>query len=175
MSLAWSIVFIVLAVLLMLVGIVGSMVPAIPGPPLSWLGLLLLFFTQQSELSVWFIIVAALIAIFLVLLDYLIPSLSTKIFGGSKAGIWGCNIGLIIGMIAASFFSFSVVGILLSLVVLVLSPFLGALIGELITKKPFLKALKASAGTFVGFMAGTFFKLVYGFVAILILIWQLIA
>ncbi|MCR4828092.1 MAG: DUF456 family protein [Bacteroidales bacterium] len=175
MSVGLSIVFIVVAILLMLVGVVGSLVPAIPGPPLSWLGLLLFFFTPQSELSVVFIIIAALVAIILVVLDYVIPSLSTKIFGGTKAGIWGCNIGLIIGLIVAGFFSFTFVGIILSLVVLVVSPFLGALVGELITKKPFLKALKASAGSFIGFLAGTFFKLVYSFITIIVLVWQLIA
>ena len=94
---------IVLAVILALVGIAGSIVPGLPGPPLSWAAVLVLSFTSVANYSPTFLIVTALIATVITVLDYVVPSLSTKKFGGSKAGIWGCNIGLVVSIIGLPF------------------------------------------------------------------------
>ena len=105
---------------LMLVGIAGSLLPALPGPPLSWLGLLLIYFCPTIETNYWLLGITLMIAIIISILDYVIPAQGTKFFGGSSYGIWGTNIGLIVGLISPIPFGF------------LIGPFLGAFIGELL-------------------------------------------
>ena len=94
---------IILAILLALVGIAGSIIPGIAGPPFSWLALLLLNFTTAADYTPLFLIATAAVAAVITVLDYIVPSLSTKRHGGSKAGVWGCNIGLIVSIIGLPF------------------------------------------------------------------------
>lgn len=132
---------------LMLVGVFGSFLPILPGPPISWIGLLFLYLIPEIENNYWILGITLTIAITVTLLDYIIPAKGTKKFGGSKYGIWGTNIGLIIGIIAPIPFGF------------IIGPFLGAFIGEMIyDKKDHNRALKAATGSFLGFLAGTFMK-----------------
>lgn len=146
---------IVLAVILALVGIAGSIVPGLPGPPLSWAAVLVLNFTSVAEYSPTFLVVTALAAAVITVLDYVVPSLSTKKFGGSKAGVWGCNIGLVVSIIGLPFGPQGLLGV-------VLWPFVGAFVGERISGKASREALKAAWGAFVGFLTGTGLKFFYG-------------
>ena len=133
----------------MFLGILGSLLPALPGPPISWVGLLLLYLCPGMEKNYWVLGITFIIAIIIAVLDYIIPSKGTKRFGGSKYGIWGTNIGLIVGIFAPIPFGF------------IIGPFVGALIGELIyDRKDSTRATKAAIGSFVGFLAGTFIKFV---------------
>ncbi len=133
----------------MLLGILGSLLPALPGPPLSWVGLLLLYLCPGMERNYWILGTTLVIAIVIAILDYIIPAKGTKRFGGSKYGIWGTNIGLIVGIFAPIPFGF------------IIGPFVGALIGELLyDKKDSTRATKAAIGSFIGFLAGTFIKFV---------------
>ena len=120
--------------------------PMLPGPPLAWLGMLLLHFTDRVDFSVTELVVSALVVIATLVLDYFTPMIGAKKFGGGKYGNRGCVIGTIVGMF------FLPLG-------LILGPFLGAVIGELIAGKPFRAALKAGFGSFVGFLFGTLIKL----------------
>ncbi len=138
---AFGIVFIIL-------GLAGCVLPVIPGPPLSYIALLLLHFTSGSQFSERFLITWAVLTIIVVLLDYLVPLWGTKAFGGSKQGMWGSLIGLFAGM-----FFFPPFGI-------IIGPFLGAFIGELSTGKEAGMALKSGFGSFVGFLAGIVIKLI---------------
>ena len=130
----------------MLVGLAGCILPMLPGPPLAWLGMLLLHFTDRVDFSVTELVVSALVVIATLVLDYFTPMIGAKKFGGGKYGNRGCVIGTIVGMF------FLPLG-------LILGPFLGAVIGELIAGKPFRAALKAGFGSFVGFLFGTLIKL----------------
>ena len=131
----------------MLAGIAGSILPVLPGVPVSWLGLLCLYLTPSLPFDWVFIIITGIVAIGLYILDYVIPAMGTKRFGGSKAGAWGTTIGLIVGILAPIPF-----GILIG-------PFLGALIGELVFNQTEGKlAVKAAFGSFIGFLASTFMK-----------------
>lgn len=135
-----------LSAICMLVGLAGCILPMLPGPPLAWLGMLLLHFTDRVDFSVTELVVSALVVIATLVLDYFTPMIGAKKFGGGKYGNRGCVIGTIIGMF------FLPLG-------LILGPFLGAVIGELIAGKPFRAALKAGFGSFVGFLFGTLIKL----------------
>ncbi|SDG90391.1 DUF456 domain-containing protein [Winogradskyella thalassocola] len=137
-----------IALLLMILGILGSFLPVLPGPLTSWAGLLVLHFTEGVELSQTFLIVTLLVAIFIYVLDYIIPAIGTKKFGGSKAGMIGTTLGLIIGLFSPIPFG------------IIIGPFIGALIGELIHRNDFNKALKAAFGSFLGFIASTFLKFI---------------
>ena len=133
----------------MLLGILGSLLPALPGPPISWVGLLLLYLCPGMERNYWILGITLVIAIVIAILDYIIPAKGTKRFGGSKYGIWGTNIGLIVGIFAPIPFGF------------IIGPFVGALIGELLyDRKDSTRATKAAIGSFIGFLAGTFIKFV---------------
>jgi uncharacterized protein YqgC (DUF456 family) len=142
-----DIFLIVLGAILMLVGIAGSILPVLPGVPVSWLGLLCLYLAPSVPFNWTFISVTGVVAIGLYVLDYLIPAMGTKRFGGSKAGAWGTTIGLVVGILAPIPF-----GILIG-------PLIGALVGELVVNKTERNlAFKAALGSFLGFLAGTFIK-----------------
>ncbi|HPF51271.1 MAG TPA: DUF456 domain-containing protein [Draconibacterium sp.] len=141
-------VLIVLGVLFMISGILGCVLPILPGPPLSYLGILLLQFTSKYQFSTRFMIIWAVITVVVYALDYVIPAWGTKKFGGSKRGVWGSIIGLVIGL-----FFFPPFGI-------IIGPFLGAIIGELSSGKDSGSALKSGFGSFLGFLAGTLLKLI---------------
>ena len=138
----------ILGGLLMVVGLIGAVVPILPGPPISYIGLLLLHFTKWADFSSNFLIIMALVAAVVTAIDYFVPIWGTKKFGGSKAGVRGSTIGLIIGV-----FLFPPFGI-------IIGPFLGALIAELmLNSDDFNKALRSGIGSLVGFLMGTGLKL----------------
>ena len=147
-----EIFLILIALLLMLLGIIGSFLPVLPGPLTSWAGLLVLHFTDGVEMSQTFLIVTLLVAVFIYVLDYIIPALGTKRFGGSRAGMIGTTLGLIIGLLSPIPFG------------IIIGPFVGALIGEMIHRNDFKKALKAAFGSFLGFIASTFLKFIVAIV-----------
>lgn len=140
----------ILGLFCVIVGIVGSLLPALPGLPISWLGLLLIYLTPTIEINYWVLGVTLVLTIVVSIADYVIPAKGTKKFGGSKYGIWGTNIGLVVGIFAPIPFGF------------IIGPFAGALIGELIyDKTDTTRATKAAVGSFLGFLTGTFIKFVF--------------
>lgn len=141
-------VLIGLGIIFMIGGLLGCVLPVIPGPPLSYIGLLFLHFTKEFQYSTKFLIIWAIITTVVYTLDLLIPAWGTKKFGGSKRGIWGSMIGLLIGM-----FLFPPFG-------LIIGAFLGAVIGELSGGQDSGAALKSGFGSFMGFLAGTLLKLI---------------
>ncbi|WP_222983099.1 DUF456 domain-containing protein [Flagellimonas meishanensis] len=139
-----------LGFILMLAGILGSFLPVLPGPPLSWIGLLLLYLTKAVTDDWWVLGITLFIALFITVMDYVIPAMGTKRFGGSKAGMWGTIVGLLVAIFVPIFGPFGII----------IWPFIGALVGELLNKANQKTALKAAFGSFLGFLTGTFMKLV---------------
>lgn len=137
-----------LGVVFAIAGLAGSILPILPGPPLSYLAILILHLTNYHTYTDRFLISWLIITIVVAVLDYLIPIIGTKKFGGSNTGVWGATIGLLAGVIF-----FPPIG-------MIIWSFVGAIVGELIAGKQFEVALKAGTGTFVGFLAGTVAKLV---------------
>lgn len=157
-----DILLILLGFLAIIIGLIGSFLPALPGPPLSWVGLLLVYLTKSVPMNWWILGFTLALAILVVVLDYIIPVAGTKRFGGSKYGVWGTTIGLIISLI------FPILG----LAGIIIWPFIGALVGELINKAEHKQALKAAFGSFLGFLTGTFIKFVVCMVYLGIFIWK---
>ena len=145
-----DILLLTLGVLLMLLGILGSFLPLLPGPPISWLGLLLLYFTEAIPMNYWMLGITLVITIVISVLDYVIPARGTRRFGGSTYGVWGTNIGLVVGLLAPIPGGF------------IIGPFVGAFVGEMIHNSTDTgRALKAATGSFIGFLTSTFIKFVY--------------
>ena len=93
-----DILFLVCAIVLVFLGIAGSFLPVLPGPLTSWAGLFLIHFHSKVEQNPSFLWITFGIALAVFLLDYIIPALGTKKFGGTKSGVYGASIGLIIGL-----------------------------------------------------------------------------
>ena len=143
-----DIILIIITALIMLLGIIGSFLPILPGPFTSWLGLLIVHFTDAVPMDKSFLIITLVIALFIWVLDYIIPAIGTKRFGGTKYGMIGTTIGLMVGLIAP------IPG------GIIIGPFIGALIGELLNKNDTKIATKAAFGSFIGFLTSTFIKFV---------------
>jgi len=141
-----DIFLIILATFFMILGIIGSFLPVLPGPLTSWVGLLIFHLVDVIPMNWTFLIITLIIAIVVWVLDYIIPAIGTKRFGGTKAGMVGTTIGLLVGLLAP------IPG------GIIIGPFFGALIGELLNKTEFDKALKAAFGSFLGFLTSTFIK-----------------
>jgi uncharacterized protein YqgC (DUF456 family) len=141
-----DIALLILGFLVCLLGIIGSFLPVLPGPPVSWVGLLLLHLTKAVPQDWWFLGITAVVALAIFALDYVIPVVGTKKFGGTKAGMVGTTLGLIIGLLAP------IPG------GIIIGPFVGAFLGELSNKADNKTALKAAFGSFLGFLTGTFMK-----------------
>lgn len=142
-----DLLLLILGFVLIILGVFGSFLPVLPGPSLSWIGLALLYFTNAVPANYWILGISFLITLIVSVLDYLIPAKGTKKFGGSSYGIWGTNIGLIVGIFAPIPFGF------------IIGPFVGAFVGELIyDNKDHHRAFKAATGSFMGFLAGSFMK-----------------
>jgi len=144
-----EIILVILAFILLIAGILGSVLPILPGPPLSYIGLLILNWSGHGTFSPLFLWVWAGIVITVTVMDYVLPAIMARKFGGSRAASIGSILGLIIGI-----FIFPPWGMLAG-------PFLGALIGELIhNKKDGTKALKVALGAFLAFIVGSGAKLI---------------
>ena len=138
-------------ILLMILGIIGCLVPVLPGPPLSFIGLILLHLSRFGQFQASTLIILGVIAVVVTILDYIVPIWGTKKFGGSKYGTRGATVGLIIGLFLGP------AGI-------IIGPFMGAFAGEMIFKDDIRYALKAGFGSLLGFLTGIGLKLAASFI-----------
>ena len=146
---ALDIGLIAVASLLLLIAVIGCIIPGLPGTPLGWLGMLTVYFCPASNLTVRTLIISAAVCVAAELINFFVPSFFTKKAGGSKTGSWGATIGVFLGILTAN-----PVGILLG-------PFAGALIGELMyDNSNFKRALKAACFSFLGFITGTGLRII---------------
>ena len=144
---------------LMLVALVGSFLPILPGPLTGWLGLLVLHLTNAIPMNWTFLGVTLGVAILIWVLDYIIPAMGTKKFGGSKSGAIGTTIGLIIGLFSPIPLGF------------IIGAFVGAFIGEMMhDSKDTKRAIKASFGSLLGFLFSTTVKFLVSMVFLVLFI-----
>ena len=147
-----------------IIGIAGSILPGLPGPPFSWIGLLILYIwgsgtnTDEIPMQLSTLVIWGVVVVIVSVVDYIVPMYLTKVTGGSKHAERGAMIGML-------------VGIFLTPIGMILGSFLGAFIAEMTyAKKDTESSLKAAFGSFLGFILGTGIKTV---VAVLIM-WKII-
>lgn len=145
-------IIITIGIILLVIGLVSCVLPPLPGPPIAYFSLLLAYFLlhKTSDLPVWLMITYAAITILILIADYFIPVWGTKRFGGTKAGIRGSFIGLLIGILLSPFGGISII----------VCPFLGAMAGELIAGQKFTVAIKSGVGSFIGFLLTSGIKII---------------
>ncbi len=163
-----DVLLVILSILCALVGIAGAILPGLPGTPLSYVALILLHLTRNFSYSGKFLVIMGILALIITLLDYYIPIVGTRKFGGTKAGVRGSMIGLIVGIFILPF-----LGIVIGpfgLFGIILGPFVGALIGEKSTGQSDRQATRAAFGSFIGFLAGTLMKVIFGIVVLVYVI-----
>ncbi|MGZ9057804.1 MAG: DUF456 domain-containing protein [Burkholderiaceae bacterium] len=141
----------VVAVLLIVVGVAGTVLPALPGVPLIFGGVLLAAWIGDFQrISVFTVVVLAVLAVVGIVIDYVAAALSAKRAGASKEGIIGAAIG-------------TLAGIATGLWGLLFMPLVGAAVGEFISHRDALRAGKVGAATWFGLLIGTAIKLAIAF------------
>ncbi|CAM4250455.1 DUF456 domain-containing protein [Gillisia limnaea] len=155
-----DIILVSLAAFLMVLGILGSFLPVLPGVPISWVGLLVLYLSPSVPMNYWFLGITLFIAVLIYALNLIIPAMGTKRYGGSRYGMIGATLGLVVGLFSPIPFG------------VIIGPFVGAFIGELINKSNRKSALKAAYGSFIGFLASSFMELVVAFSFFLLFLWK---
>jgi uncharacterized protein len=142
-------ILLILGFVCAIIGIFGSFLPVLPGPIISWIGLVMLYLTEKVANNYWILGITLIIVLTISILDYTIPAKGTKKFGGSSYGIWGTNIGMLIGIFVPIPFGF------------IVGAFVGAFVGELLyNSQDKNRALKAATGSLLGFLASSFMKMV---------------
>jgi uncharacterized protein YqgC (DUF456 family) len=137
---------ILLAFFLLLTGIVGAFLPVLPGPPLSYAGMLLIHFTSITAFSANVLITFGIITLLITIADFLLPIWGTKFGKGTRHGMWGASIGLVIGI-----FFFPPFGVLIG-------PLAGAWVAEKVNGKENRDAFRSAVGSFAGLLLGVVLK-----------------
>ena len=146
---------IIISIFFLILGLVGSVLPIVPGPPLSFLGLLLLHLFTSFNLEGDYLFYFAAFAVIITFLDYWLQIYSVKYFGGGRSSTFGVIIGILFGI-----FIFPPFGV-------IVGPFFGAYLGALIESDyDFFKSFKIAIGSLVGFLGGTILKFVYSIICI---------
>ncbi len=133
----------------MLIGVLGCVLPGIPGAPLVFSAALAhrLYFGEAGSASTWVLVIIFLLMLFSVAVDYLASMYGAKKLGASRKGIIGAVVGGIIG-----FLTFNPI-------LLLIGPFAGAFIGELIGGRDWKTSGKAGLGATLGLLGGAVGKL----------------
>jgi uncharacterized protein YqgC (DUF456 family) len=157
----WAILWWILAVLIIIAGLAGTVVPALPGVPLVFMGLLFGAWIGNFEIIGWTTIgILAALAIIAWVVDFLAGAAGARYLGASSRACWGATIGAIAGIF------FGVVGMLLG-------PFIGAVLGELSGGSNMVQSGRAGFGAWIGMVLATAVKLAIAFLMIGIFIFRL--
>jgi len=139
---------IVIGSILMLLGLAGSILPVLPGPPLSFIGPFLLGLLRHFSppLTTAFVIILAIVTILVIVMDYIIPLVGAKRYGASKWGVWGSVLGMAIGIFWSPF-------------AMLVGAFVGAVVVEWLVHKKKREALRAGWGVVMGTLFATILRL----------------
>src|SRR4030042_5732226 len=139
---------IVIGSILILLGLAGRILPILPGPPLSFIGLFLLALLKHFSppLTPILIIILAIVTILVIVMDYIIPLLGAKRYGASKWGVWGSMLGMAIGIFWSPF-------------AMLVGAFIGAVVVEWLIGKKKGEALRAAWGVVMGTLFATILRL----------------
>ena len=145
-----DILLIVFAFLLLVAGIAGCILPMLPGVPLAYAGMLLLHLTDKIHFTTHQLIIWLIVVIVLQVVDYITPLLGSKYSGGTSFGNRGCMAGTLLGLF---FMPWGVI----------VGPFIGAVVGEMLGGQDLSHAIRAGIGTLLGFLFGTLLKVIVCF------------
>jgi uncharacterized protein YqgC (DUF456 family) len=138
---------IVIGGILVIAGLIGCIVPILPGPPISYIALILISWAYGwNAFSNSFLIIMGGVTVAVTVADFVLPVYIPKRYGASKFGVWGSVLGMIAGMIFFPPFG------------LIIGTFIGAVLGELLFNKDKRSSLQAALGVFVGTMVGILLK-----------------
>ena len=141
--------------LLCIIGLMGCIVPGLPGPPLNFVGLLLVQYVHKPY-ETYTLIIFGILTISVLVIDYLLPVWFAKKFGATKKGIWGSIIGMFVGVF------FTPVGMILGLLI-------GAIIGDLLAGRSAPQASRSGIAIFLGTLFSVGLKLgVSGFISVFV-------
>lgn len=150
----WTILWWLLAVLVVVAGLVGTVVPALPGPPLVFAGLLIGAWIDGFEVVGWGTLgTLAVLALVAWLVDFIASAVGTRYLGATSRAFWGATIGAIVGIF------FGVPGMLLG-------PFAGAMLGELSGGSDLVRSGRAGIGAWLGMVVATAVKLALCFLMV---------
>jgi hypothetical protein len=144
-----EIVAIIVCSVLIVVSLLGVILPVLPGVPLAWLGLFIYaLLTGFEKLSVATIVIFFVLMVLTLMLDFAFPLLGARKYQASKFGIIGAFLGTVVGIFALGFWG------------IIVGPLAGAFVGELIARGKPKQALGSAVGAFLGFIAGSLFKII---------------
>ena len=141
-------VWLALAIISALVGVAGAILPMLPGPPVSYFALWMLYLYDKGSVSSTSLWVMGGLMLVLTVIDYVAPVWLTRIGGGSKQAMRGATAGLLVGLFCGP-------------VGMIIGPFVGALLGELLVKTPPHQAFKVALYSFLAFILTTGLKFFY--------------
>jgi uncharacterized protein YqgC (DUF456 family) len=146
-----------LAVILFVLGLVGTILPIMPGVILIYAGMLVYgLLTGFTNLDTAFFIMQGMAVVLVFSLDYLAAAAGSRRYGGGRSAAWGAALGILLGFIFFGPFG------------LIIGPFLGAVLAELITGRQPAEAVRAGFGSLVGFVGGTLLKLA---IEVMMIVW----
>jgi len=147
----WTILWWILAALIIITGLIGTVVPALPGVPMVFAGLLLVAWSTGFETVGWGTIgVLAVLTALSVIIDFLSAAFGAKRQGASPRAFWGATLGAVVGLF------FGLAGI-------VLGPFIGAVAAEMSAGSGAQQAGRSGYGVWIGLVLGTAAKLAIAF------------
>jgi uncharacterized protein YqgC (DUF456 family) len=146
-----QIVLYLIAGVLILVGLVGVVLPVLPGLPVMFVGMLLAAWADHFQrVPIWVIVILGLMSLTALVVDFLATSLGARQVGAGKLAVLGAALGTLVGLF------FGIPG-------LIVGPFLGAVVGELLHGKQLLHASKVGIATWLGLIFGTALKIAMAF------------
>ena len=146
----------ILAGALMVIGLLGVILPALPGLPLVFGGMLLAAWVDGFErISVWTLVILGILTVLSLLIDFVATAMGAKRVGASRSAIVGAVIGTVVGLF------FGIIGVFIA-------PVIGAVLGELLHRRKLERsdvshAAKVGLGTWFGIMLGVLSKLALAF------------
>ena len=136
-----------LAALLVLGGIAGAVLPALPGVPMVFAGLVVAAWAGDfTRVGVVTIVLLGLLTVASFAIDFAATALGAKRVGATKLAVLGAALG-------------TLAGLFLGIPGLILGPFVGAVAGELLSHGQVQQATRAGVATWVGLLFGTLAKL----------------
>ncbi len=130
----------------LLLGLVGCLLPILPGPPLAYGGMVLLYFITPPPFTVWHLTGWLALVVLVQILDHFIPIWGARRLGGSSWAVRGSIAGTVAGLFVLPPWG------------LLLGPLVGAIAGELLGGNGPGRSVRAGLGVFIGFLLGTVCK-----------------